>query len=185
MTCLYLIRHAHADWSPDENRPLSSKGRLYAVRLAEVLAGIGISLIISSPALRAIQTVQPLADRLGLTIRTDPRLREREFGQWNAGTFEEAVCRTWEDMDFAYPNGENNHTAQTRALQALDEILKNHPRDHVLISTHGNLLALMLRDYLPRVDFAFWQHLTMPDAYHLEVRDASVIRFSRLWQEET
>ena len=37
MTVFYLIRHAHADWTPDEGRPLSERGQRDALRLAECL----------------------------------------------------------------------------------------------------------------------------------------------------
>lgn len=185
MTSLYLIRHAYAKWTPDENRPLSKQGWEGAVKLAELLVDQGINHIISSPARRAIQTAEPLAVQMKLAIQHDPRFRERELGDWTASSFEEAIRHTWDDMDFAYPNGETNRVAQSRALQALTEVLMGHPVDHVLISTHGNLLALMLKHYLPRVDFSFWQRLTIPDAYHLEIVREEVMYYSRIWNEVT
>jgi phosphohistidine phosphatase SixA len=41
MTTLYLIRHAHADWTPDDGRPLSERGRVGAQALDESLANHG------------------------------------------------------------------------------------------------------------------------------------------------
>ena len=37
MTTLYLVRHAHAVWTPEENRPLSDRGRQDALRVADLL----------------------------------------------------------------------------------------------------------------------------------------------------
>ena len=37
MNTFYLVRHAHADWTPDENRPLSVRGSEDAIRVADVL----------------------------------------------------------------------------------------------------------------------------------------------------
>ena len=78
---VYLVRHANAGirehWSgPDELRPLSSSGRRQAQGLAGLLAGERITRIISSPAVRCVQTVEPLAASRGLRVETDERLVE-------------------------------------------------------------------------------------------------------------
>lgn len=78
---LCLLRHAHAGdsetWSgPDGARPLSAKGRAQAARLADFLAGVAFrtDVVVSSPKLRALETAQPLAARLGLEVVVDDRL---------------------------------------------------------------------------------------------------------------
>ncbi|MBE9473570.1 MAG: histidine phosphatase family protein, partial [Chloroflexi bacterium] len=73
----YLVRHAHADWGPDENRPLSEKGFLDAERVADVLIEFPINKIYSSPYLRAQQTIHPLSARLNIPVQIEPDLRER------------------------------------------------------------------------------------------------------------
>lgn len=78
---LHLMRHAHAgdpfEWDgPDEARPLSPKGERQADRLGRFLAGVGFrtDAIITSPKVRAAQTAEIVAERLGLTVATDDRL---------------------------------------------------------------------------------------------------------------
>jgi len=56
---------------------LTADGHLQAVQLAEQLAALPIERIISSPFLRAKQSIAPLAERLGLQINIDARLAER------------------------------------------------------------------------------------------------------------
>ena len=78
---LYVVRHAHAGrrsaWhAPDDQRPLSSKGEKEALGIADQLEGAGITRLLSSPAVRCVQTLQPLAERLGRDIETDERLAE-------------------------------------------------------------------------------------------------------------
>jgi 8-oxo-dGTP diphosphatase len=78
---LYLVRHAPAgdryDWKgPDHERPLSKKGHRVAEALAEALSAEPIERILSSPAVRCVQTVEPLAARLGLEIESLPELGE-------------------------------------------------------------------------------------------------------------
>ena len=41
MTCLFLVRHAHSVWTPDEMRPLSQSGLEDARRVADILAPCG------------------------------------------------------------------------------------------------------------------------------------------------
>ena len=46
------------------------------------LKDTGVDVIISSPFLRAIQTAEPLAKELGITIITDERLKETNHGEF-------------------------------------------------------------------------------------------------------
>lgn len=70
---IYLVRHAHAgsrqsSSAHDRYRTLSDKGWKRASKLVDVLAGVDIELILSSPATRCVQTVEPLATARGLQI---------------------------------------------------------------------------------------------------------------------
>jgi 8-oxo-dGTP pyrophosphatase MutT (NUDIX family) len=81
---LLLVRHASAgdkhDWDgPDELRPLDAKGRRQAQRLAEVLPLFAPTAILSAERTRCRQTVQPLADRLGLDVLPVRELGEEQF----------------------------------------------------------------------------------------------------------
>jgi 8-oxo-dGTP diphosphatase len=69
----YLVRHAHAGdkraWAgPDSSRPLSGPGRREANGLLIQLRDYPITRILSSPALRCLQTVEPLAQRRALPV---------------------------------------------------------------------------------------------------------------------
>lgn len=182
MRIFYLVRHAHAEWRPDENRPLSSRGLRDAQLVANILEERPIISIFSSPYMRALQTIEPLAVRLGLRICTDKRFRERELGELCTDSFEKAVQRTWVDMNFAFPGGETNQQAQARAIQALQELRDTDIRGHILIGTHGNLLALMLSHYDSQVGYEFWRGLSMPDIYQLEIGVGGETRSWRLWE---
>jgi phosphohistidine phosphatase SixA len=70
---VYLVRHAHAGskagWDgPDLARPLSETGRRQAAGLVARLRHYPVHRILSSPAGRCLQTVQPLAGLLGLAV---------------------------------------------------------------------------------------------------------------------
>ena len=71
----YLVRNAHAGnkhtWpGPDRVRPLSGVGRQEAHGLLTQLGDSRISVILSGPALRCLQTVEPLARRRGLRVES-------------------------------------------------------------------------------------------------------------------
>jgi 8-oxo-dGTP diphosphatase len=71
----YLVRHAHAgdkrNWmGSDLERPLSETGHREAHGLLTRLRDYDITGILSSPAVRCFQTVEPLAARRGLTPET-------------------------------------------------------------------------------------------------------------------
>src|SRR5437667_9505723 len=76
-----LVRHARAGsrkgWEgPDIERPLSKKGRRQADGLVEVLEPYGVKRILSSPYVRCTQTLEPLAEALGVEIEVRPELAE-------------------------------------------------------------------------------------------------------------
>ena len=79
---LYLVRHAHAGdrstWHGDDSqRPLSDRGWRQAEGIAATLSRLGaVRRVLSSPSLRCVQTVGPLARLAGLEVETDERLLE-------------------------------------------------------------------------------------------------------------
>jgi 8-oxo-dGTP diphosphatase len=78
---LYIVRHADAGVrgsgeGPDDERPLSKRGARQADGLRELLADVGASRLVASPFRRCVQTLEPLADHLGLKVEEDARLRE-------------------------------------------------------------------------------------------------------------
>lgn len=78
---LFLIRHANAGdrtlWNgPDHLRPLSKKGLRQSAALVDMLAPHGVDRIVSSPFVRCMQTVAPLAGALGLEIEPVAELAE-------------------------------------------------------------------------------------------------------------
>ena len=78
---LLVVRHADAlgrhGWRPDDRlRPLTDKGFAQARGLIDLLADHRIELIVSSPAVRCVQTVEPLAAERGLTVVEDNALWE-------------------------------------------------------------------------------------------------------------
>jgi 8-oxo-dGTP diphosphatase len=82
---LLLIRHARAgdssEWEGDDRkRPLDKRGRRQAEALVEALASFTVTRVLSSPADRCVQTVEPLAAARGLDIEVRDELGEERQG---------------------------------------------------------------------------------------------------------
>ncbi len=84
MKRLYVLRHAKSSWDDaslaDFDRPLNDRGRGAAPFMGELMAGRGLrpDLIVSSPAVRAMQTAQLVKEASGFDVplRYDERIYE-------------------------------------------------------------------------------------------------------------
>ena len=180
---IYLVRHAEGQWwkAPDENRSLTEKGFEDAEKLSEILKTHPIDAIYSSPYARAYQTIVPTATKLGLKIHIADDLRERKLGEnISDKDFKTAVEKTWQDPNFAHPNGESNVTAQKRAVDLVNQLRAKHPNENIALASHGNIIALILQAFDPTIGFAFWKSLSMPDVYVLEFFDDKSTSFYRI-----
>lgn len=127
--------------------------------------------------------MQPLADRLRLTIEIDPDLRERHLSSEPLDDFTAALAATWRDFDLVHHGGESSAAAQARVTRAIRRIAARGDSRNVVIATHGNALALFLRTLDARVDFAFWNGMSLPDVYAVEPRPDDAWSYWRVWVE--
>lgn len=123
MTRIYLVRHGRTALNAAgalrgrSEVPLDEVGIAEAERLGAVLAGKGAGLVVSSPLRRAIETAQPAALQLGLEIRLDARLADRDYGDW-AGVRVDEVVEKFGSVDAA-PGVEPRGSVVERAMAAL------------------------------------------------------------------
>jgi 2,3-bisphosphoglycerate-dependent phosphoglycerate mutase len=183
MTTLYLVRHAHADWKSDDERPLSERGRASAAVLDDLLARSPIEAVYSSPARRALETIELVTRRLRLEPVIVADLRERELVVAPGMDFETVVQAAWLAPATASPGSESNHAAQSRGLTAIRRIMDEQSGRHAVVATHGNLLALILNGLKPAFGFEFWRSLTFPDVYELRFKNAALVNVRRIWDE--
>jgi 8-oxo-dGTP diphosphatase len=91
---MILLRHASAGdsatWEgPDRDRPLDRKGERQARELIDLLARFPVSAIYTSPALRCVETIRPLAESRGLAFVVRGELGEDRYWSEGAGVVEE------------------------------------------------------------------------------------------------
>jgi len=163
-------------------RPLSARGRTSAQVLAGQFSRLPIAAIYSSPSRRALETVEPLARRLEIQPTILPDLRERELTAPTAAEFEAAIAATWREPEQPYAGGESNVAAQRRGVAVVRQVVERHRDRHVMLATHGSLLALVLNGFDPTFGYDFWRTLTFPDVYELAFRDNAMPRIRRVWE---
>ncbi|HEY7017094.1 MAG TPA: histidine phosphatase family protein [Gaiellaceae bacterium] len=78
---VYLVRHARAghrsEWDGDDlHRPLDERGRQQAELLVGQLEGRELGRLVSSPYVRCVDTLVPLAEARGLEVELDDALAE-------------------------------------------------------------------------------------------------------------
>lgn len=158
-THLLVIRHGETAWNAEHrvqghlDIPLSAAGVRQAARLAERLAREPVDAVYSSELARAWLTALPFAQRLGLEVRPEPRLRERCFGIFEGLTLDEIATRhpeefrQWRGRDpgWAMKGGETGQQLIDRVLEALHDIAGRHRGQTVAIVTHGGVLDVAYR----------------------------------------
>ena len=82
----YIVRHAkagdRAEWMGDDRlRPLTTLGQQQAEELAESMSAEPIDTVLSSPYVRCVQTVEPLANRRKLRVEPSGDLEEGAGGE--------------------------------------------------------------------------------------------------------
>jgi len=108
-------------------------------------------------------------------------LRERELVVAPGMDFETVVQAAWLSPVTAVSGSESNAVAQARGLAAIRKIVNEQSGLHVVVATHGNLLALILNGLEPSFGFDFWLTLTFPDVYELSFQDSALVNVRRIW----
>ena len=122
---LLVVRHARAgnpaEWEGDDRlRPLDEKGRRQARGLPALLAAYPLDRLVSSPALRCTQTLEPLATERGLQMETGSELMEGASGEETLGLLREladraAVCTHGDVLENLF--GEAGKKGSTRVVE--------------------------------------------------------------------
>ncbi|SFC35833.1 2,3-bisphosphoglycerate-dependent phosphoglycerate mutase [Bacillus sp. OV322] len=182
LTNLYFVRHAHSEYSTEElKRPLSEKGLCDAKIVNQLLAKESIDYVISSPYLRAIQTVEGVAKCIEKEIIIEDAFKERQLSSQRVENFQLAITKVWKEPSFFWEGGESNVTAQKRGVKATLKVLERFEDKNILIGTHGNVMVLIMNYFDTKYGFDFWKELNMPDIYKLSFNKFELKEVNRIW----
>jgi probable phosphoglycerate mutase len=159
---LLLVRHGESQRAyPDQPFPLRDGhsdpeldpvGVEQADRVAARLATGRIDAIYTSGLRRTEQTAAPLARRLGLTPKVEPRLREVRLGDWEAGLFRQRVAehhpialQMWtEERWDVIPGAEPAEGFAGRIRAGIQQVVADHPDQRVAVFVHGGVIGQIL-----------------------------------------
>ena len=164
---VYLARHGQTAYNLEGRFqgqlpvPLDDTGRAQAAELAErAAAGAGggtggaggtpFLTLWCSPLLRARETADVVAARIGLEPREDPRLMETDAGDWTDRSFADVQAQAPDafaafvsgEPDFAFPSGESFAQQGVRVAATLTDV-EQGPLP-ALVVCHGGVIRIAL-----------------------------------------
>ena len=148
-----LLRHAHSRFSSDDfNRTLSEKG-FSSLNQLDFLNSFNIDYYFSSPYKRALF------------------IEDTEF--------EKTIQYLWQNPDKSLIGGESNREALNRILDLFADLEERYSDKTILLSSHGNLLGILINHFDSSFDYKKWGQMTFPDCFLVD-KDKSVKRIMKV-----
>jgi broad specificity phosphatase PhoE len=153
---IYLARHGQTAYNLERRFQgqmpvaLDATGREQAIDLAERASAHDFAALWCSPLLRARETADTVAERIGLEPREDPRLMETDAGDWTDRLFADVVAEDPDgfagfingDPGFAFPGGESFAQQGARIAAALADVEQGDLP--ALVVCHGVVIRIAL-----------------------------------------
>lgn len=160
MKTIYFVRHAESNdrIHNDRLRLLTEKGMRDRKLVTNYLCNRPIDQILSSPYLRAVDTVKQLADLKKLPINRIEDFRERNVGQW-VNDFHTYAKQQWNNFRFKLTGGESLGEVQERVIRALNQILNEKDHRVLVIGSHGTALSTIINYYDPSYGFVDFERM--------------------------
>lgn len=162
MTQILLIRHATNDfvktgklagWTPEVH--LNDEGKAQAEALGKRLADAPIHQIYSSPLERTMETAAAVQQHHpSLSIVQHHDIGEVQYGDWQGQAVAALTKRKmWHVIQeypsrASFPNGETMRGVQVRAVNAIEVLAAQHPRQLVVVVSHADLIKMILAHFL-------------------------------------
>ncbi len=160
MTTLYLVRHGvtshtgHRVTGWMEGVHLTDEGRRQAENAAQYLADVPLRAIYSSPIDRTIETARAIAAVHDLDVKVNHAIGEVRYGKWTNRSLKSLMrTKLWGTVQrwpsaARFPEGETLREVQTRAVDEIERLRGEHPRDAICCVSHGDTIKLVIAHYL-------------------------------------
>ena len=162
MVKILIVRHGHSLGNEQNlitglyDCDLSATGYTQASLLCDyIVKNIKVDAFYSSNLIRAVNTIKPAADAMGLTVNLEPDFRELGVGIWDGMPFddipklypEEFEAWTNKKPNFAPEGGETWENLVSRSTKRLKEIAEENEGKIIVISTHGGVIKVLLERF--------------------------------------
>ncbi len=154
LASLILLRHGETEWNAERRLQghrdiaLNATGLRQAAAAAPSITALAPEVVLSSDLRRAHVTATTVAERVGLSVTDDVRLRETGLGRWEGLTWQDAAAG-WPDEWAAWrstsahtrpPGGESRWEVAARAAAVVNE-LDTTVHQRALLVAHGGTIA--------------------------------------------
>lgn len=159
MVKILIVRHGHSLGNEQNlitglyDCDLSTTGCNQSKLLCDfIVKNIKVDAFYSSDLIRAVNTIKPAADTLGLPVSLEPDFRELGVGIWDGMPFddipklypEEFEAWTNKEPNFAPEGGETWENLVKRSTKRLSELAAQNEGKTIMISTHGGVIKVLL-----------------------------------------
>jgi broad specificity phosphatase PhoE len=170
MTTVFLVRHGRTGWNKEQifrghkDVPLDEVGREEARLVGERLKGEGITAVFSSPLSRAKETAEAVARSHNVEVQIVEGLNDLNFGEWE-GLSRKEVQKQYPDLykqwqgaphKVMFPGGEGLDSVRSRAMEAVEDIIRQHPQEVVALVSHRVVLKVLICALLGLDNSHFW-----------------------------
>lgn len=149
---IYSTRHGQTSYNKQDiilgttDIELDETGEKQALELADRIAELGeIDIMIVSPMKRAMKTARAIAERCGIEMVTDERLREWDYGDYEGKSrYTEGFADN--KVNFGVRMGKNGESLlqlSHRVYTAIDDIIQKYSDKNVLIVSHGGVCRVI------------------------------------------
>lgn len=153
---LLLVRHAlplRSEPGQGSDPDLSEAGIQQSKRLPDALARFPVTRLVSSPQRRAVQTAQPVAEALGLTVDVDDRLAEYDRDMSVYIPIEEIAAEHPEELarlaSGHLPSSVDEEAFKARIAAAVEDVVAGSDHeDTVAVFSHGGVINVLLHQIL-------------------------------------
>ena len=171
MTSVYLVRHGQTAWNKEEifrgrtDVPLDETGLKQAELAGQYFKGMEIHGIYSSPLSRAWQTAQKIAQFQNLKVEPLEGILDMSFGNWEGHAHQEIremdgeTYRQWVESPHLVklPGGESLDDVRGRAMGTLEEVIRKHQRETLILVSHRVVCKVLICAILGLDNSHFWQ----------------------------
>jgi broad specificity phosphatase PhoE len=183
MPNLILIKHASPQvvpGDPPERWHLSDEGRRLATVLGERLAAMPDrpAVVVSSDELKASETAEVIAGKLGVPMSTAPGLHEHDRStvpQMRSGDFISMVELMLRKPAELVLGEETAAEAMERFDHAVSRVIEQHRDQTIAVVSHGTVIAMFVARHTNRPAFQIWREMGLPSYVVMSLPEYRVV----------